>query len=52
LEYIPQLESVTNSGMKIEQGRAFASQQPGIGIDWDMAALSSACVKDLSARAQ
>ena len=38
--------------MKIKHGRAFANQEPGIGIDWDMEALSSACVKDLSARAQ
>jgi L-alanine-DL-glutamate epimerase-like enolase superfamily enzyme len=52
LEYIPQLDRLTNRGMKIKHGRAFANQEPGIGIDWDMEALSSACVKDLSARAQ
>ena len=50
LEYIPQLDSVTHTGMKMERGRAFPSQQPGIGIDWDMDAITSACVQTLSAR--
>ena len=50
LEYIPQLDSVTHTGMKMELGRAFPSQQPGIGINWDMDAITSACVQTLSAR--
>ena len=50
LEYIPQLDSVTHTGMKMELGRAFPSQQPGIGINWDMDAITSASVQTLSAR--
>jgi L-alanine-DL-glutamate epimerase-like enolase superfamily enzyme len=35
LEYIPQLDMVTASGMRVEDGRAIPSDQPGLGIDWD-----------------
>lgn len=49
LEYIPQLDSLTKTGMKIEKGRAFPSNTAGIGIDWDMAAIESAKIDGLSA---
>ncbi len=49
LEYIPQLDSLTRTGMKMEQGRAFPSPEPGIGIDWDRVALQAAGIKALSA---
>lgn len=35
LEYIPQLDDVTQSKIKIHNGVAFAPQHSGIGIDWD-----------------
>jgi len=35
LEYIPQLDDITSSTMRIESGTAFPSNEPGIGIDWD-----------------
>ena len=35
LEYIPQLDGLTATPMRIENGRAFPSQAPGLGIDWD-----------------
>lgn len=35
VEYIPQLESITTSGMEIKNGRAIPSSQPGLGIEWD-----------------
>ena len=35
LEYIPQLESLTTTGMKISEGYALPSQAPGLGIAWD-----------------
>ncbi len=35
VEYIPQLDDITASRMRIERGRAFPSAEPGIGIDWD-----------------
>jgi len=39
LEYIPQLDLVTSEPMKIENGRAIPSDEPGLGIAWDLAAL-------------
>jgi L-alanine-DL-glutamate epimerase-like enolase superfamily enzyme len=35
LEYIPQLDSLTGSQVRIEEGFALAPMEPGIGIDWD-----------------
>ncbi|MBP0597036.1 mandelate racemase/muconate lactonizing enzyme family protein [Herbaspirillum sp. LeCh32-8] len=44
LEYIPQLDLVTASPIRIENGRAMASDAPGLGIDWDWEALERAVV--------
>jgi len=41
LEYIPQLEGLTKTGMQIQNGQAFPSEKPGIGIDWDVAAINT-----------
>lgn len=35
LEFIPQLDLVTHSGMRVENGQAIPSNEPGLGIDWD-----------------
>ena len=35
LEYIPQLDSITNTTMQIENGYAIPSDTAGLGIDWD-----------------
>jgi len=35
VEYIPQLDTLTSSSMKIEDGHAIAPSEPGLGIDWD-----------------
>jgi L-alanine-DL-glutamate epimerase-like enolase superfamily enzyme len=39
LEYIPQLDLVTTTGIRIVNGRAVPSPEPGLGIAWDWAAL-------------
>ena len=39
LEYIPQIDMVTSTQMKFENGRAYASSTPGNGIDWDWKAV-------------
>lgn len=39
LEYIPQLDLITGQSMRIEKGRAIPSDAPGLGIDWDWAAI-------------
>ena len=49
LEYIPQLDDLTASPMRMENGRAFPSNDPGLGIDWDEARLSAAAIEGLSA---
>lgn len=40
VEYIPQLDDITTSRMKIEKGHAVPSKKPGLGIDWDWKALA------------
>ena len=36
VEYIPQLETITKSSMTIKDGKAVPSDQPGLGIEWDI----------------
>lgn len=45
LEYIPQIDSLTTESMKIENGHAIASDQPGLGIAWDFDAINKAAVE-------
>ena len=49
LEYIPQLDSLTATPMRMEAGRAFPSMAPGLGIDWDAERLVASRVDGLSA---
>ncbi|MEP6943967.1 MAG: mandelate racemase/muconate lactonizing enzyme family protein [Betaproteobacteria bacterium] len=39
VEYIPQLDTITGEKLGIRDGRAYASTQPGLGIDWDWSAI-------------
>ena len=39
VEYIPQLDDITSTGLHIENGMAHAPNTPGIGIQWDEDAL-------------
>ena len=39
LEYIPQLDGITHGGLRIENGMAYISHDPGLGINWDWARL-------------
>ena len=39
VEYIPQLDSLTTEGMRIVDGRAVPSSEPGLGIAWDWEAI-------------
>ncbi len=49
LEYIPQLDDITRSGMQMADGFAVPSPEPGIGIDWDWQELASRSFPALSA---
>lgn len=44
VEHIPQLRAVTHSELRIEDGRAWAPDVPGVGISWDLDALAAARV--------
>jgi L-alanine-DL-glutamate epimerase-like enolase superfamily enzyme len=39
VEYIPQLDDITTSRIRIADGHAVPSDAPGIGIDWDWQAI-------------
>lgn len=49
LEYIPQLDDITHSGMQIIDGYAIPSPQPGLGIDWNLSELKKRAIPKLSA---
>ncbi len=49
LEYIPQLDDLTESGMTIAGGKARPSDDPGLGIAWDWPKIRSLAVEDCSA---
>ena len=49
LEYIPQLDDITHTGMQMVDGFAIPSSQPGIGIDWDWEELNCRSIPQLSA---
>jgi L-alanine-DL-glutamate epimerase-like enolase superfamily enzyme len=41
VEYIPQLDEITLTGMRVEDGHAIASDEPGLGIAWDWKAIQT-----------
>jgi L-alanine-DL-glutamate epimerase-like enolase superfamily enzyme len=44
VEYIPQLDAIASSRMAIEDGHAVPPSSPGLGIDWDFAAIERSAV--------
>ncbi|MFY8038352.1 MAG: mandelate racemase/muconate lactonizing enzyme family protein [Bosea sp. (in: a-proteobacteria)] len=40
VEYIPQLDDITLNRMTVSEGRALPSDEPGLGIEWDHAAIA------------
>jgi L-alanine-DL-glutamate epimerase-like enolase superfamily enzyme len=44
VEYIPQLDDITTSRLVIADGHAVAPTAPGLGIDWDFAAIAARAV--------
>ena len=45
VEYIPQIDSLTTEPMRIEDGHAIPSDEPGLGIAWDFEAIAKATVE-------
>nr|WP_256473158.1 mandelate racemase/muconate lactonizing enzyme family protein [Phyllobacterium sp. 21LDTY02-6] len=48
VEYIPQLDDLTHTQMRIEDGYALAPAEPGIGIDWDWDAVKQRSVEEFT----
>lgn len=48
VEYIPQLDDLTQTQMRIENGYALAPMEPGIGIDWDWDAVKARSVEEFT----
>jgi L-alanine-DL-glutamate epimerase-like enolase superfamily enzyme len=48
IEYIPQLDDLTSTKMKITEGRAVPPDEPGLGIDWDWSAIDKRRVEGLT----
>lgn len=48
LEYIPQLDTITSSQLRIEDGRAWPSTTAGLGIEWNWEAIGASRISDLS----
>ena len=46
VEYIPQLDDLTTSRLRIEGGMAVAPMTPGLGIDWDAQALKAQAIAE------
>ncbi len=44
VEYIPQLDDITTSRLSIDDGYAIPSSAPGLGIEWDRAAVDARAV--------
>ncbi len=44
VEYIPQLDTLTTAPMRIEDGYAIPSDEPGLGIAWDFRAIEQQAV--------
>jgi L-alanine-DL-glutamate epimerase-like enolase superfamily enzyme len=46
VEYIPQLDPITASPLRIENGYALPNAQPGLGIEWDWTAIERLSVAE------
>ena len=44
VEYIPQLDDITLNRMTVREGRALPSDEPGLGIEWDHAAIAKLAI--------
>ncbi len=48
VEYIPQLDDLTTSRLAIENGMALAPATPGVGVEWDLAAVAAKSVAEFT----
>ena len=50
VEYIPQLDDVTTSRIRVENGYAYPPDTPGLGIEWDWAAITRRQLADATVK--
>ncbi len=48
VEFIPQIDELTTSSLRIENGMAVAPMTPGIGVDWDLDAVKAKSLPEFS----
>jgi L-alanine-DL-glutamate epimerase-like enolase superfamily enzyme len=48
VEYIPQLDDITTSRLRIEKGMALAPATPGLGIEWDWDAIRARSIGEFA----
>ena len=48
VEYIPQLDDMTTSSLRIENGMALAPMTPGIGVDLDIDAIKAKSIPEFN----
>ena len=48
VEYIPQLDDITTSRIRVEDGYAYPPDAPGLGIAWDWAAIQKRQIADIT----
>jgi L-alanine-DL-glutamate epimerase-like enolase superfamily enzyme len=48
VEYIPQLDAITSTRLRISEGRAVPPEAPGLGIEWDWEAIDKRRVEGLT----
>jgi L-alanine-DL-glutamate epimerase-like enolase superfamily enzyme len=51
VEYIPQLDDITTSRMRVLDGFAIPPDAPGLGIAWDWAAITARQITQLEIQA-
>jgi L-alanine-DL-glutamate epimerase-like enolase superfamily enzyme len=48
VEYIPQLDDITTSRIRVESGCAYPPDTPGLGIEWDWKEITHRQIADQS----
>lgn len=48
VEYIPQLDDITTSRIRVEGGYAFPPDTPGLGIEWDWPVIAKRQLADVT----
>ncbi len=51
VEFIPQLDDITSSRIRVDQGHAYPPQTPGLGIEWDWAQIARRLAFDCTIQA-